>query len=550
MNKELDWILSWTPEEISRLFYNLFNDKEKRLAMVRRSTFLFAFYYLNKTFKSPIAPFHKEMSQALDNDYIQNILMIMFRWSWKTTYIKADFLKQVCFWLRKVMVWASADWSSDNLYDIARQLQTNPRILSDFWSLYFPDKKQESLRSSKKTSVWNFQTANWVRVFSVWVLWSLRWLQNLEEAVRVDYLIMDDIENSKTVRRPSIVKATKNFIDEAIWGLSPNYKMIILWNRISNNWAITFAEKKFENSKNSVIIDIPAIVNWKPTWPWRYVMTDFERELLWPWVHEVYSLEKIKRDLNTDWRRMFEQEYMNIPFVSWNLFFDDEIEQIDATIQNRKDNQIVKKVWKWTIFKSLESIKWQWLCRYLLGIDVAAGYWLDSSSIYVINLDTTEQVAVFCDNFASPNQLVNEIIWAHKKYNKAKIVPERNSLWIAVVEWLKKEWYAWYMTKQRTIDSVTNKTIDKYWWVTTSSSKPKMLFDFKRDFAEWNIIINDIHLLNEMKNYTNDEIDYTWHDPDASNHFDRLMAACIANANKRVWAWFYVQKNDLSDFLN
>ena len=55
-----------------------------------------------------------------------------------------------------------------------------------------------------------------------------------------------------------------------------------------------------------------------------------------------------------------------------------------------------------------------------------------------------------------------------------------------------------------------------------------MLFEFKRDFEAGLIEINSIPLLREMRAFTNSDVNYSNFDPEASNHFDRLMAICIA----------------------
>lgn len=448
-----------------------------------------------------------------------------------------------------MMFWSSADWgsSSDNLFDIALNLQTNKRIIADFWQLYFWDKWNEELRTSKKTSIGNFHTTNWVRVMWTAIWWSLRWKQF--DSQRVDYIVFDDIETNVTIRSANTTARTIRYIDEAITALAPNSKVIVLWNRISDTWVVAYLEDKFSNDKKkSRVIEKAAIEWWKSTWLERFVLMDRD---LNPKDKEQYSLETIKRQVNTNWRKVFEQEYLNQPMVDWDRLFD--VERIDILIAELKSKP-VKVVWNWKIWKWLEKQRWRWVCHYLMWIDISQWYWLDHSVIEVWNIDSWEQVAEYCNNLAPPEILVQQILWAHHAYNEAFIVPENNSIWASVISLLKDKGYWQHMPVQTTIDKVKNIKIQKFGWNTNWTTKPKMIFDLLKDFNEWNIIINSIPLLKEMRAFTNNDVTDTsfdntlWADingsEQVSSHFDRLIATAIMNQHKIMWSWFYVPKHN------
>jgi len=126
-------------DDLKKIYYDLFNDRRKRLLMTSKSTFLFTLYYLGHYFKNPSAPFHQEMCQYLSDDDLYNVLFVMFRWSAKTSFVKWDFLRNIVFAKRKVMFWASANGQSaaDNLFDIALNLQSNKRLIADFGELFY-----------------------------------------------------------------------------------------------------------------------------------------------------------------------------------------------------------------------------------------------------------------------------------------------------------------------------------------------------------------------------------------------------------------------------
>ena len=539
------------PEE---LWKRVIQDKEFRLAVTKKSLFLYTLYYLWHYIKNKPAKFHNWICRALSNPLITNILMVMFRWSAKTTFVKADFLRNITFKLRNIMLWSAADWwtARNNLFDIALELQTNKRIHRDFWNLYFWDDWDE-LRTSKKTAIWNFKTSNWVRVMATAIWGSLRWTNFKWD--RPDYIVFDDIETNVTIRRASTTINTKNYIDETYNAMAPWAKVIVLWNRITDTWVVSYVEEKFMmDPKNSVVIEVAAIENWKSTWPDRFVLKDSELDM--NRRDKMLSLESIKRVANANWRKVFEQEYLNIPLVDWDRFFD--IELLDANIKYIKEN--IKKVsersnWKWKIWKKPEKMTWTLEnCRYIIAVDTSMWYWIDHSVIEVVNVDTNEQVAEYCNNLIPPEQLVLEIIWAHDLYNNAPIVPENNWLWRTVVALLKDKWYWQYMPMQTTVDRVRNTKVNKYWWNTNGNTKPKMLFNLQKDFNDWTITINSISLLREMKMFTNNDVQDTrfdataiannWAEDEPSNHFDRLMAFAIRNENRRTWFWFSVSTTD------
>ena len=106
------------------------------------------------------------------------------------------------------------------------------------------------------------------------------------------------------------------------------------------------------------------------------------------------------------------------------------------------------------------------------------------------------------------------------------ICPERNSIGVAVINELKHLDY-WEIYRERVVDKVTEQIITKFGWHTNSKTKPLMLFELKRDFEAGLIEINSKPLLREMRSLTNGDVTYSNFDPEASNHFDRVIAMAI-----------------------
>jgi hypothetical protein len=80
---------------------------------------------------------------------------------------------------------------------------------------------------------------------------------------------------------------------------------------------------------------------------------------------------------------------------------------------------------------------------------------------------------------------------------------------------------------EQKIDAITGLRTNRYWWNTNSKTKPKVIFDLKKAVDDWEIIINSVLLLKELRSFTNTDIDYSTFDPETSRHFDRVMAIAI-----------------------
>lgn len=520
----------------------LIKTKEWRLALWRSSVMLFAMIYFPHYFTTKMPDFHKDLYRLLQfvwenpdiptESFYNHLLIIGFRDSAKTSLAKIEMIRNIVFWLRKVMFYVSYEENAarDNLFDVALELQTNERILADFWQLYFEDdssKNQKSKKKSKKSSISNFLTANWVKVQASSVAKSLRW-KNFWWS-RIDFIILDDFEVSKTVKSAALTKQVINYINELVPWTTSDCKIIYLWNKISDSWSVQYLIDRFEWNPNARIFEKSLIENWQITWPDKFVMTDEEAtkvnsELAKSWTkHKVKSIESLKRTLNKNWKAIFEQEYLNLPMTDWDRLFN--IDMVDKWIEHAWTYNF-EEDWRWKI--------WDWpeySHTYVIWVDISEWLWIDSSVIQVLDMTTWEQVAEYEYNYSDPNMLTEEIIQASNNYNNCLIIPERNAVWNAVISLLREKWYANRMPLERVFDTNKFKKINKYWFHTNSKTKPKIIFDLKDAFENWYLIIKSKALLREMRSFSNLDVSHSNFDEDASNHFDRVMSIAIA------WTW-------------
>jgi len=312
--------------------------------------------------------------------------------------------------------------------------------------------------------------------------------------------------------------------------------LIILCNKISDTGSVQWLLDTAEKNPAFMVEDVPVVIDGKSVWPSKFVLTDDEAEEVNSKLSDskfwVKSLESLKRTSNADGKKTYEQEMMNEPLVEGDRFFNIEI--IDRRIAQIKAKQYQShspdepdyfvqdgdwKRWGKTEKKEGEDI--------VVSADVSEGYGIDSSVIQVFNVTTCKQIAEYESNQCPSDILARLMVEEGKKANNCLLAPERNSIGVGVINELKHCNY-WSIYRQKTIDRITDKPVYKYGWYTGSNTKPLMLFEFKRDFENGLIEINSLPLLREMRSFTNGEVKYKNFDPEASNHFDRVIAMAIA----------------------
>ena len=523
--------------------FKLMQDKTTRIQLCRSSLYLFAIYYFGKYFTHKSPQFHKDrckIKQSLGEHGQPRFLVdCEFRWSAKTSLEKIDFIRRICYKDRKMMLYGSLDKkiAENALLDISIELQTNPKIIQDFWQLFFDNDSIE--KKSKKSWVADFLTSNWIRVQAITTGQPIRWM--IFWPMRPDYIVYDDFENNKTKKSNALTKQVIEHFDEMFPAIAPHGIVVFLCNKISDTWSVAWLYDKLENNPEWKIFEKAVVEKWVITWSDKYVHTDKEAESIninREKHKRVSSLESLKRTLNKDGRKIYEQEMLNLPLVDWERFFN--IELIDARIEEVKSKDF-EKDGNWKIWE-----EYNWLDEYKIAADVSEWYWLDSSVIEVLNITTWEQVAEFESNQIAPWLFADELIAASQNYGDCSLTPERNSIGNAVITSIQEKGFWNLLTRQKVINKKGWWNENRYGWYTNSTSKPKMLFDLQRDFNDWSLIINSLPLLREMRAFANWDLKAAHFDEEVSNHFDRVMAIWIANQTKRMRWEFAIKKKTIN----
>ena len=517
-----------------------FNDPLIRKELGRQSLYYFAIMYFPHFFKSLIPDFHRRWYKLLNfaslenNERFKYLVLMAFRESAKTSLAKIKIVRDICYKRKSLISYVcyEKEASKAALFDIAKWLQTNQTIIDDFGLLYFPETSNGKI--SKQKGLSNFVTENDIRVMAKSIRQSER--GKVFDADRPDCYVIDDFENNLTKKSAVITRKVIDFIKELMTGLSADAEVIFLCNRISDTGSVQWLLDTGHNNPEFALEDVPVIIDGKSVWPSKFILTDEETKAFNSTIEDpkrwAKSLESEKRTMNADGRKTFEQEMLNQPLVHGDRFFN--VEKIDARLAvlkskeyqsldiNKPDYFVQDGDWKrWykTEAKSGDYI--------VVSADVSEGYGLDSSVIQVLNLTKGKQMAEY-ESSRCPIELLSTLMMNEGKLaGNCLLCPERNSIGVGVIENLKNNSYH-NIHREKTIDAITDKPVNKYGFYTSSKTKGTILFDFKRDFEAGLIEINSKPLLREMRSFTNTNVAYKNFDPEASNHFDRVMAMAIA----------------------
>lgn len=143
--------------------------------------------------------------------------------------------------------------------------------------------------------------------------------------------------------------------------------------------------------------------------------------------------------------------------------------------------------------------------EYIIGIDTAEGTGGDSTSIEVIDDKELRQVANFIDDKIRPDQAAQLAVKLSELYNKAFIIPERNSSGLTTVLKLQELGYKKRMFRNVAFNKITKKKKDELGWRTTSSNRDMMIDDFVELWEDGNFEINSEQTISQMKSFVRKE---------------------------------------------
>ncbi len=288
------------------------------------------FYYFPWEFNHPLAPFHFTYVETLED--WTDIFFVWFRECAKSMFLTMYYTWVILYRKRRYIIHYNSEieQAKSMLSDVIWMLQTNEKIISDYWYAYIPLEWLKRWDNKKKT-VWEFisETGTKMQAMSMWK--SPRWKKFVYKWItyRPDLVWFDDLDNIKNTKNINIIESDIKFILwEVFWWVSSYCQKIFLWNVIVDIWRVPSLKKHFESdSKMWVkVFWIPIRIKWKITWD-RFVATDKiaeekNKNIADP-RESFISLEKTRRD---QWSIWFWQNYNLVAYVNgqkiinkWNI---------------------------------------------------------------------------------------------------------------------------------------------------------------------------------------------------------------------------------------
>ena len=330
---------------------------------------------------------------------------------------------------------------------------------------------------------------------------------HIQDAYRPDWIQFEDIEDKKSVQSAVITNGVIGQCQEAIDGLAKGGNYLVNCNYISDQGTVQWFMQK-PNIKvriTPIATDVvigkkdgrPALISGNATWP-RYTLEDLQN--LYNESEDFYG------------------EYLCDPERSKDKFFD--VEAIERDMVNAidpiRENGLVKYWGEYTPHH-----------YYGQGSDHSEGIGLDANTLAGFDFTLGKLMYTHASNELSPDLAAHEYARVGAEFGNCLYAPEiNNKCGGIVITTLKGIPYSNIYRKviqNQTID----KTTSKLGWETTGGNKNQMFLDFKRDYNDGFIIIEDIEVLKEMKAYRNsDLIEKTT--GLITRHFDLLTAVVIA----------------------
>jgi len=296
--------------------------RDERVFLATHSFGLFCLYYFGHYFKYALADYHydffNDCHDLVDNK-IREVAWIAFRESGKTSIAKIYVIWLIAGAHRKYINLDSFDRENAEriLFDVAFELVNNLRLQSDFGILFA---KSRGIDEIKQNRISNFVTENGIRVEAHSTQESVRGRLHLNQ--RPDCLILDDIETNKTKDSAAYTKQVADHISEAMAGMSTDGFMLYLGNYITEAGNIQYLFDRAKVDDKIRVRNIPVVIDDKPAWESKYVMTDEE-------VGDTgkVSIESKRKQLGS---LVFSYEMMNKPIDEMLAEFKKEYVQLEV----------------------------------------------------------------------------------------------------------------------------------------------------------------------------------------------------------------------------
>lgn len=325
---------------------------QERKYLCSKDFSLFFCYYFIDYIKYPFADFHYEMfndAKALMEGKYREVAWIMFRESAKTSFAKIFLAWILCYKKRAYLNVDAFDKENAErmLFDIVVELQTNPRIKSDFGELFNSKRNPDEIQQKR---VNNFVTNHGVRVEAHSTQESVR--GRLHGHQRPDFLIIDDFETNKTKDSEAYTAQVINHINEFKSGLDSQAIVLYLGNYITEYGSVRTLLDRAKNDDRLKItkIDVSDIIPPKDNpaiavvpWNSKYTWTGEAGKIdLWDKLKQlgsqVFKAEMMNQPIDEENQEFFEKNFKPIEWEKVKQMRTRKFATIDSALSKKSEN--------------------------------------------------------------------------------------------------------------------------------------------------------------------------------------------------------------------
>lgn len=308
------------------LFKKMTKDKKVRTAITKESHWYFFHFYFAHYVQYPIAPFHEEIFDILNNEKIKLAVIVAFRGSAKSTLITTSYVLWAILGTQQkkfvILAGKTDQKARQYLMNIKNELLHNDLLKKDLGPF------EEEKNGLGNVTALIIKKLN-VKIMTTSTGQSIRGMRHNQH--RPDLIILDDIEDLDSVKTREGRNKTFNWLTgEVIPAGSKNTRIIAVGNLLHEDSLLKRLQKKIEagemKNMNGIYREYPIVDNQgNPLWLGKYPTkedVELERERTMDdiaWYRE-YMLKIISTDeqvVKPDWIQFYQQlPYDNLKSIS------------------------------------------------------------------------------------------------------------------------------------------------------------------------------------------------------------------------------------------
>ncbi|MDQ5957514.1 MAG: hypothetical protein QG614_489 [Patescibacteria group bacterium] len=298
------------------LINRMIKDKKIRTEITKQSHWYFFHFYFGHYVNYPIAPFHEEIFNILDNEKIKLAVIVAFRGSAKSTLITTSYVLWSILGIQQkkfiILCGQTEQKARQYLMNIKNELLHNELLKKDLGPF---EEERNSLGNVTALIIKKLD----VKIMTTSTGQSIRGTRHNQH--RPDLIILDDIEDIESVKTREGRNKTFNWLTgEVIPAGTKNTRIIAVGNLLHEDSLLKRLQKKIENgemkSMNGIYRQYPIVDNqgnilWLGKYP---TLEDVEAErektmddIAWYREYELKIISTSEQVVKPDWIQFYKE---------------------------------------------------------------------------------------------------------------------------------------------------------------------------------------------------------------------------------------------------